>query len=475
MEKGKVRIISPEEMEQQKEYCRQVREIMEIRARGPVPLAHIQVYGCQQNVADAERMKGYLAEMGYEFTDEAEEADLILFNTCAVREHAEDRVFGNVGALKNIKRRHPSTVIALCGCMMQQEHVVERIRNSFPFVNIVFGPSSIYRLPELLYRNLLEGRRVFENSDGDGTLAEGLPVKRDGDIRAWLSIMYGCNNFCSYCIVPYVRGRERSRKREEILAEAKEIVSAGYKDITLLGQNVNSYGKGLEQPVNFAQLLQEIQAIDGDFWIRFMTSHPKDATKELFDTMAASDKICKHIHLPFQCGSDRILKRMNRGYTKEKYLELIAYARKVMPDISITSDVIVGFPGETREDFEETLKLVKEVGFTSLYTFIFSPRKGTPAEKMDDPIPAEEKSAWFTELLKVQEEIAAQRCAAMVGKEMRVLCEEITKKGEISGRTEGNIIVEFPAECSCVGKFARVKVTEARNWILKGELINLED
>lgn len=474
-DKNKSRKVSAEELLRQQEYGMRVREIMEVRARGPVPLAHIQVYGCQQNVSDAEHMKGLLAEMGYEFTEHAEDADLILFNTCAVREHAEDRVFGNVGALKNIKRRHPSLVIALCGCMMQQQHVVERIRNSYPFVNLVFGPHAIHRLPELLYRNLLEGRRVFENSESDGLIAEGLPVRRDGDIKAWLPIMYGCNNFCSYCIVPYVRGRERSREQTDILEEAQQIVSAGYKDITLLGQNVNSYGKKLEPPVSFAQLLDRIQSIDGDFWIRFMTSHPKDATKELLDTMASSNKICKHLHLPFQSGSNRILQRMNRGYTREKYLELIAYAKSVMPGLSITSDVIVGFPGETREDFEQTLSLIQEVEFTSLYTFIFSPRKGTPAEKMEDPISPEEKSAWFTELLQVQEKIAAKRCADMVGEQVRVLCEGKNKKDEISGRTQGNIIVEFPTECDCIGHFAQVRITEARNWILKGELINLED
>ena len=259
---------------------------------------------------------------------------------------------------------------------------------------------------------------------------------------------------------------------EDVLCEAQEIVQSGYKDITLLGQNVNSYGKTLEYPVSFSELLNRIQRIDGDFWIRFMTSHPKDATKELFDVMASSPKICRHLHLPFQSGSNRILKQMNRGYTRERYLELIAYAKEVMPDISLTSDVIVGFPGETREDFEQTLSLIEEVGFTSLYTFIFSPRKGTPAEKMEDPIPAEEKSAWFSELLKVQERIAAERCASMVGKEVCILCEGVNKNGEISGRTQGNIIVEFPADCSVVGRFADVRITQARNWILKGELIN---
>lgn len=457
----------------QQECAAQVREIMEIRARGPQPLACVHVYGCQQNVADAERMKGMLAEMGYGFTEDNEQADLILFNTCAVREHAEDRVFGNVGALKALKRRHPSVLIALCGCMMQEAHVVERIRKSFSFVGLVFGTHNIHRLPELLLDNLMHGKRVFACEEGDGTLHEGLPVHRDGNIRAWLPVMYGCNNFCTYCIVPYARGRERSRQPEDVLLEAQSIVNDGFRDITLLGQNVNSYGKTLDHPVSFAQLLRRTAEIPGDFWVRFMTSHPKDATQELFDTMASSEKICKHLHLPFQSGSDRILKLMNRHYDRARYLELVRAARKAMPEISLTSDVIVGFPGETRADFEETLSLVREVEFTSLYTFIYSPRKGTPAAEMEDPISAEEKSAWFTELLRVQEEIAARRCGAMVDRTVKVLCEERNEKGIISGRTEGNLIITFPGEENMVGHFANVRVTNARNWTLQGELAAL--
>ena len=466
--------MTDKDLQYQQDCAAQVRDIMKIRARGPQPLASVHVYGCQQNIADAERMKGMLAEMGYGFTESDEDADLILFNTCAVREHAEDRVFGNVGALKAIKRRHPSLLIALCGCMMQEPHVVERIRAHYPFVGLVFGTHAIHRLPELLRDNLLDGHRVFACENSDGEIHEELPVRRDGAIRAWLPVMYGCNNFCTYCIVPYVRGRERSRTPEAVIAEAESIVRAGYKDITLLGQNVNSYGKTLAQPVPFAELLRRTAAIDGDFWVRFMTSHPKDATPALFEAMASSDKICKHLHLPFQSGSDRILKQMNRGYTKEKYLAQVAAVRAAMPEISLTSDVIVGFPGETRADFEETLDLVEKVGFTSLYTFIFSPRRGTPAEKMDDPIPAEEKSRWFSELLAVQEKIAAERCASMVGRTVRVLCEEEHKKGGISGRTEGNLIVTFPAPKEVIGRFARVRVTEALNWILKGELQEVE-
>ena len=457
----------------QQECAVQVREIMEIRARGPQPLASVHVFGCQQNVADAERMKGMLAEMGYGFTTDDEEADLILFNTCAVREHAEDRVFGNVGALKSIKRRHPTTLIALCGCMAQESHVAKKLKESYPFVGLVFGTHNVHRLPELLLDSLLHGRRVFACEDSAGEVHEGIPIHRDGTIRAWLPVMYGCNNFCTYCIVPYVRGRERSRTPDMVLAEAQDIVNNGFKDITLLGQNVNSYGKNLPEPVSFASLLKQTAEIPGDFWVRFMTSHPKDATQELFDAMASSDKICKHLHLPFQSGSDRILKKMNRHYDRAKYLELVKAARKAMPDISLTSDVIVGFPGETREDFEETLRLVKEVEFTSLYTFIYSPREGTPAAKMEDPISAAEKSAWFTELCKVQEEIAARRCAKMVGSTVKVLCEGRSEKGIVSGRTEGNLVITFPAEAEVVGHFAEVKITNARNWTLQGELVKV--
>jgi tRNA-2-methylthio-N6-dimethylallyladenosine synthase len=390
-----------------------------------------------------------------------------------VREHAEQRVFGNVGALNHTKAANPDQIIAVCGCMVQQKHIADKLKRSYPIVDLVFGPHELWRFPELYQGLLANRRRIFAIDPSDGAVAEGIPLQRDKGVKAWLSIMYGCNNFCTYCIVPYVRGRERSRTPDMVLAEARDIVENGFKDITLLGQNVNSYGKNLPEPMSFAQLLKQTADIPGDFWVRFMTSHPKDATQELFDAMASSDKICKHLHLPFQSGSDRILKKMNRHYDRAKYLELVKAARKAMPDISLTSDVIVGFPGETREDFEETLRLVKEVEFTSLYTFIYSPREGTPAAKMEDPISAAEKSAWFTELCKVQEEIAARRCAKMVGSTVKVLCEQRSDKGIVSGRTEGNLVITFPAEETVVGSFAEVKITSARNWTLQGELVKM--
>ena len=450
-------------------------QIMQIRARGERPLAFVHSYGCQQNVADGEKIKGFLEQMGFSFTQEAEEADFILFNTCAVREHAEDRVFGNVGALKNIKRRHPSVIIALCGCMMEQPHVAQRIQRSYPYVSLVFGTHVIHRFPELFLQALTSGHRVFSRGEEeeDRQIHEGLPIHRDGSVKAWVTVMYGCNNFCSYCIVPYVRGRERSRSPEAILEEFEGLVRAGYKDITLLGQNVNSYGKTLPTPISFAELLRRLDQVPGDYRIRFMTSHPKDATHELIDTIASGTHISHHLHLPFQSGNDRILQEMNRHYDREKYLSLIRYAKEKIPDLSLTSDVIVGFPGETYEEFLDTVSLIREVGFTSLFTFIFSPRQGTRAASMPDHVPAEEKSRWFQELCAVQEEIAAARCQAAVGTVQRVLVEEEGKReGMLAGRTDGNVIVDFPGPASLIGSFVPVKITQARNWILTGEWLS---
>ncbi len=460
-------------LEKQDYYLKLIAEIMAVRKRGDKPVAFIHTYGCQQNVADSEKIKGMLHQAGFDFSDRPDDADFILFNTCAVREHAEDRVFGNVGALKNIKRKHPSTLIALCGCMMEQKHIAERMYNSFPFVSLVFGTHSLQNFPELYYRALFTGKRVYERDNDDKLIYEGIPTKRDGTFKGWLSIMYGCDNFCTYCIVPYVRGRERSRKSADIYKEAREMINSGYKDITLLGQNVNSYGKGLGEDISFAKLIGEIDKIPGDYWLRFMTSHPKDCSRELIDTMANSQHISKHLHLPFQSGSDRILKKMNRHYDRKKYIEIINYAKEKIPDISITSDIIVGFPGETYEDFKETLSLIREVKFTSLFTFIYSPRLGTPAAKMDDPISAEEKSKWFQELLTVQEEIAAERCSSMVGKKEKILVESLNQKnGKLQCRNSGNIIVECDGDESLIGTFQTAEITQARNWILRGKIIN---
>lgn len=450
-------------------FSEDVAEIIKARARGAVPMAYIRTYGCQQNVADGEKIKGILAEMGFSFTEAPEDADFILFNTCAVREHAEDRVFGNIGALKNVKRRRPSVLIAVCGCMTEQEHVAERLKKSFPFVDIVFGTNAVHRLPEMMYTALTDSKRVFLRGEQESGVVEGLPVRRDKTSHAWVTVMTGCDNFCSYCIVPYVRGREKSRKPENIIEEFRGLVEAGYKEITLLGQNVNSYGKGLDEPVNFAQLLKRLDSIEGDYRIRFMTSHPKDASQELFDVMAESRHVPHFIHLPFQSGNDRVLREMNRRYDREKYLSLIRYARKVMPDVSFTSDVIVGFPGETYEEFQDTLSLIEEVEFTNLFTFIYSPRVGTKAASMPDPVSHEEKTKWFAELLRVQEQIAARRGQSMIGTTERVLIEgREEKSGLLSGRTAGSLVVLFPGEDSRIGTFETVKITEARGLQLKG-------
>ena len=463
--------VPQEELDRQNEYMNLVRTVISSRYSAVSPKAFVHTYGCQGNVADGERLLGMLEQMGYSFCESPEEADLVLYNTCAIREHAEDRVFGNVGALKPIKKQKPDMIIALCGCMMQQQSVADRIKKSFPFVDLVFGTHVSYKLPEFMYRVLCTGKRVFDITGNDGNIVEGLPVKREGTLRAWIPIMYGCNNFCSYCIVPYVRGRERSRDFDDVMKEVREVIAAGYKEITLLGQNVNSYNKDLDESKRFPALLKAISELEGDFIVRFMTSHPRDCTKELLDVMASSDKIAKHLHLPFQSGNDRVLSEMNRHYDREKYLSLIDYAYEIMPELSITSDVIVGFPGETYEEFCDTLSLIERVKYTSLFTFIFSARPGTKAYSMPDPVSREEKGKWFKELTDLQEGIAGERTANMNGKTYRVLVEGTAKgEGMLSGRTGGNIIIEFPGDESLIGEFIDVTVTNPRTWIVYGEI-----
>lgn len=458
---------------QQKDYAEQVRALLEELYPVP-PLAYVHSYGCQGNVSDGEKLKGMLADMGYGFCDQAEQADLVLFNTCAIRENAEDRIFGNVGALKRWKAQSPKHKLLLCGCMMQQPHIVEKLKQSYPYVDLIFGTHVIHQLPELLLSVLQQHKRVFYTPESDGVIAEGLPIRRDGTLKAWVPIMYGCNNFCTYCIVPYVKGRERSRQPEAILAEVRQLVEQGYKEITLLGQNVNSYGKTLEHPISFAQLLTQIDAIPGDFRIRFMTSHPKDATKELFDVMAKSQKICHHLHLPVQCGSDRILQAMNRRYTVKQYLGLIDYARSVMPDISFTTDIIVGFPGETLEDFQGTMELLKKVRYDSLFSFIYSKRVGTKAASMPDDTPHSVKSDRLQQLLALQRTIGEEVLSEYVGKTLRILVDGAGKSGEgyLTGRTDQYLIVDFPGDSALIGQFVTVKITKALNWALLGELVS---
>ena len=403
-------VISQAEVRRQLDLC---REVAALTAQWPEqPLAFVDTYGCQQNEADSERIRGYLREMGFGFTADEEQARVIVINTCAIREHAEQRVLGNLGALVHVKRRHPDQIICVCGCMAQEAHVAEKIRRSYRHVDLVFGPHMLWKLPEFLHTLLTSSGRIFQIPDEAGSIAEGIPVVRQDRVKAWVSIMYGCNNFCTYCIVPYVRGRERSRQPEDIVKEVEGLVREGYKDITLLGQNVNSYGKDLEEPMDFADLLERVNAIPGEFLIRFMTSHPKDATHKLFETMARCEKVAPVLHLPFQAGNDRVLKAMNRKHTIGQYLDKIRDLKSLIPDIVLTSDIIVGFPGETTEEFEDTLKVLEEVRFDALFTFIFSPRVGTPAAQMDDPMPREEKLANFNRLTALQDQISEEKHAA---------------------------------------------------------------
>ena len=437
------------------------------------PLAFVHSYGCQQNVNDGERIKGVLVDIGYGLCDKPEDADLILFNTCAVREHAEQRVFGNVGALKGLKEKKRGLMIGLCGCMANQKHVVEKLRKSYPYVDLVFGVDGIDTLPQLIAQKLQKHKRVLMEPAQRPVIVENIPIRRESEFRAWLPIMYGCDNFCTYCIVPYVRGREKSRKPGDILAEFRGLVEAGYKEITLLGQNVNSYGKDLDTEYDFADLLSAINAIPGDYWLRFMSSQPKDATNKLFDTMARCEHVAKQLHLPVQSGCDRVLKAMNRPYTRAKYEEMIAYARSVMPSMVLTSDVIIGFPGETEDEAMQTVDLVEKTQFDALFTFIFSPRPGTPAAKMDDPVSREEKQVWFEKLVDAQNAISAKKHAAYIGRTVKVLVdgESDDEAFPLAARTEGNRLVRMKGDKALIGTFAKAKITDSNTWALYGEAV----
>ena len=461
--------ITEQQLQAQFQYCDKTAAYWHNRAI--TPTAYVETYGCQQNEADSEKIRGYLTQSGYAIVQEAEGADVVVMNTCAIREHANQRVFGNLGALTHTKRRHPEQKIFLCGCMAGQTVVSDRVRRSYPHVDGVFSTHHLWQFPEILWNVLSKGKRQFYIEDEPGSIAEGIPQKRDNTLKAWVSIMYGCNNFCTYCIVPYVRGRERSRKKEDILAECRALIEGGAREITLLGQNVNSYGKDLPDGVDFADLLSEIAAIPGDFLIRFMTSHPKDASEKLFDTMAAFPKIAKQLHLPFQSGSSRVLKAMNRHYDRETYLKKVAYAKSVMPDLVLTSDVIVGFPGETEEEFEETISLIEQVHYDSLFTFIFSPRPGTPAAKMEDPTPKEEKSRRFDRLCAVQNAISVQIHDAYVGRTLRCLVDG-QDKDLLTARTEGGRLVRFAGDPGLIGTYQNITVTGATTWSLTGQMQN---
>ena len=464
-------VLSDADMQRQREFTEKIKELH--RQRGRTVRAMVDTFGCQQNVADSQHILGMLEAMGCEFVTEPAQADIVVLNTCAIREHAEKRVYGNLGALTHTKKADPEQIICLCGCMAQRSEVAEKVRKSYRHVDLVFGPQALWKFPELLWQVYSRRGRVFSVEEEHGSIAEGMPVVREGRTRAWVSIMYGCNNFCSYCIVPYVRGRERSREPEQIINEVRQLAAEGYKEITLLGQNVNSYGKDLGTGYDFADLLAALDEIPGDYLIRFMSSQPKDASFKLFDTMARCTHVAKQLHLPVQSGSDRVLRAMNRPYDKARYLELIGYARKVMPELVLTSDVIIGFPGETEAEAMETVALVEQVRFDALFTFIFSPRPGTPAAKMDDPVPRAEKQVWFDRLCDTQNRISEEIHAQYVGRTLRCLIdgESDDSRWPLTARTAGGRLVHLVGDRAAIGAYHDVKITDSNTWALFGEMV----
>ena len=464
-------VLSDADMARQREFTEKIKDLH--IQRGKAVHALVDTFGCQQNVADSQHIMGMLEAMGCEFVTEPAEADIIVLNTCAIRDHAEKRVYGNLGALTHTKKANPEQIICLCGCMAQRPEVAEKVRQSYRHVDLVFGPQALWKFPELLYQVYTRRGRVFSVENEHGSIAEGMPVVREGRTRAWVSIMYGCNNFCSYCIVPYVRGRERSRDPEQIIAEVRQLAAEGYKEITLLGQNVNSYGKDLGTGYDFADLLAALDEISGDYLIRFMSSQPKDASFKLFDTMARCSHVAKQLHLPVQSGCDRVLRAMNRPYDKARYLELITYARKVMPELVLTSDVIIGFPGETEAEAMETVALVEQVRFDALFTFIFSPRPGTPAAKMDDPVPHAEKQVWFDRLCDAQNKISEEIHAQYVGRTLRCLIDGQSddSRWPLTARTAGGRLVHLVGDASAIGNYHDVKITDSNTWALFGEMV----
>jgi tRNA-2-methylthio-N6-dimethylallyladenosine synthase len=437
--------------------------------------AYVRTYGCKQNFADSEKINGLLRMLGYGEAGSLEEADLILFNTCAVRENAEQRVFGNVGALKKLKENNPDIIIILAGCMTQQEHTAELFKAKFPFIDVIIGTNILETLPGIITECAVKKQKgaTVRIGEAGGSLSEEIKPLREGKFSANVPIMNGCNNFCTYCVVPLVRGREVSRTAENVINEVKSLIAEGRRDILLLGQNVNSFGAGNPESPDFLELLRKLDELDGEFLISYMTSHPKDCKKELIDFIAGSRNISRHLHLPVQSGSNRILERMNRGYTRERYIELVRYAKEKIPGISLTTDILVGFPGETYEDFRQTLGLVREIGFDSAYTFIYSKRAGTKAAEMDDPVPAEEKSRWFQELLDVQNAVSERSYSRFIGETLRVYClgEGRSDPALLTGKSRQGIIVDFPGAPELHGKFVNVKVNKALPWALKGEII----
>ena len=469
--KSNTDIAAVSESEKQREFMGLVRGLIKetSKSKGRDLTACVITFGCQMNERDSEKLKGILKECGYELK-ESEDADLVIFNTCTVRENANDRLYGRLGSLGKIKKSNPDMLVGVCGCMTQEADEVEKLEKSYPFVDLIFGTFNVYKLAEILYSRLVGGSRITDIWQESREFVELLPTERKYPFKSGVNIMYGCDNFCTYCIVPYVRGREKSRRPEDIVDEVKRLTDDGVVEVMLLGQNVNSYGKGLEEDISFAGLLKKLEQIKSLKRIRFMTSHPKDLSNELIETMADSEKICEHIHLPLQSGSSRILKRMNRGYTKEDYLELIGKIRAKMPDISITTDIIVGFPGETNEDFEETIDVVRKVGFDSAYTFIYSKRTGTPAAKFEDVPDKQETDRRFNVLLDEIRNASKGKNERMIGKTVEVLAEGINTHDEslLTGRLSNNILVHFPGIKDKIGKILKIKITESKGFYYFG-------
>ncbi|MCH1962679.1 tRNA (N6-isopentenyl adenosine(37)-C2)-methylthiotransferase MiaB [Clostridium perfringens] len=433
----------------------------------------ISTYGCQMNEEDSEKLSGMLKSQGYERTENKEEASIIIFNTCCVRENAENKVFGNLGQLKQLKKKNPNLVIAICGCMMQQVGMADKVLKTFPYVDIIFGTHNAHKFPEYLHRVLQEGVQVKEILNKEEGIVEGLPIDRKSDVKAFVTIMYGCNNFCTYCIVPYVRGRERSRKSEDIIKEIEELVSQGYKEITLLGQNVNSYGKGLEEDIDFAGLLRKVNEVKGLERVRFMTSHPKDLSDDVIIAIKECDKLCEQVHLPVQSGSSRILKEMNRHYDREYYLDLVKKIKSEIPDVTLTTDIIIGFPGETEEDFLDTLSLCEEVGYDSAFTFIYSRRNHTPADKMENQIPDDIKHDRFNRLVEAINKKVVIKNKEYEGKVVEVLVEGPSKNDEtkLTGRTRNGKLVNFAGDEKLVGELVNLKIVRAQPFSLIGEIV----
>lgn len=431
---------------------------------------YIYTYGCQMNIHESEKLAGMLVSLGYVESDSTDNADVIVFNTCCIRENAEQRVFGNIGALKSLKKKNPHLVIAVCGCMTQQEGKAEFLRSKFPFISIIFGTHNLSEFSSMLLQYREKKKRIFSISDADRYYGYNGPIHRTSGTNAWLNIIYGCNNFCTYCIVPHVRGREVSRLRTEIIEDAKRLISEGYREITLLGQNVDSYGNDVGDGYGFADLLRDLSSLDGDFKLRFMTSHPKDFSDKVIDVVANSKKICKSIHLPVQSGSTKILKKMNRKYSREDYLGIINRIRERIPECGITTDIMVGFPGETEEDFQETLSLVRECNFLSAFTFAYSPRNGTPAAKLEQ-IDEKVKSDRLTRLIQLQNELTSKLCEKYLGNTYLVLCEDYNEKtGSYCGRTDDGKLVNFKLHTNCIGKYLNVKIIGSKASVLYGEV-----